>query len=264
MYQSIVAVYSRLPDADALRRELEDAGIPASRLHISTEDNAQATTGMEGRERRGFLDWLFGVPENDMPFYRDSLERGRTIVKVHIEDAQAEKVPQVLDRYGPIDVDSERDDGAVPTAAMAAGDMRTGAGAARTGETESEARIPVAEEEMRVGKRTVERGRVRVRSYVVEQPFEELVRLRDETVRVERRPASGEASATGDAFQERSFEVRERDEEPVVEKRARVKEEVVVGKDVDERTERIRDKVRRTQVDIEKEPEAAETTPPRR
>jgi stress response protein YsnF len=100
-----------------------------------------------------------------------------------------------------------------------------------------------------------------VRSYVVEQPFEELVRLRDETVRVERRPASGMAPVGEDAFKERSFEVRERDEEAVVEKTARVKEEVVVSKDVGERTEKVRDKTRRTQVDVEKEPETVGSGP---
>ncbi|HEX2116376.1 MAG TPA: DUF2382 domain-containing protein [Alphaproteobacteria bacterium] len=109
--------------------------------------------------------------------------------------------------------------------------------------------------------RSVERGGVRVRSYVVEQPFEELVRLRDETIRVERRPVSDTAPVGADAFKERSFEMRERDEEAVVQKSARVKEEVVVSKDVGERTEQVRDKVRRTQVNVEKEPETAGAAP---
>ena len=47
--------------------------------------------------------------------------------------------------------------------------------------------IPIVEEQLSVGKREVERGGVRVRSYVVETPVEETVRLRDETVNVERR-----------------------------------------------------------------------------
>jgi hypothetical protein len=47
--------------------------------------------------------------------------------------------------------------------------------------------IPVAEERLRVGKRDVSHGRVRIRSYVVETPVEEQVTLREERVAVERR-----------------------------------------------------------------------------
>ena len=49
----------------------------------------------------------------------------------------------------------------------------------------------MAEEELHVGKRDVNRGRVRIHSHVVEKPVEEQVTLRHETVDVERRPVSG-------------------------------------------------------------------------
>jgi uncharacterized protein (TIGR02271 family) len=267
MYRSIVAVYSNLSDALALRREIEQAGVPSSQIHISTEQGTTGTTATAGtREPRGFLDWLFGIPESEMTYYHESLDAGRTIVKAHVPAAQAERVSQILDRYGPIDVHAEREQ--MGTAGpVASGATRKTATTARAGSEATRESIPVVEEDIKVGKRSVERGGVRVRSYVVEQPFEELVRLRDETVRVERRPASGAAPVGPDAFKERSFEMRERDEEAVVQKSARVKEEVVVSKDVGERTEQVRDKVRRTQVDVEKEADlehAGEGRPRRR
>jgi hypothetical protein len=46
--------------------------------------------------------------------------------------------------------------------------------------TDREERIPVAEERLNVGKREVNQGRVRVRSYVVETPVQEQVNLRQE------------------------------------------------------------------------------------
>jgi hypothetical protein len=46
---------------------------------------------------------------------------------------------------------------------------------------------PTPEEELRVGKRDVSHGRVRVRSYVVETPVSEDVSLREENVTVQRR-----------------------------------------------------------------------------
>jgi hypothetical protein len=140
MYRSIVAVYSTLSDVAALRRELEDSGVPPSQVHISTEEEATApATGLPAHEPRGFTDWLFGVPENDLSFFRESLEAGRTIVKVHVAADLAEKVSQVLDRYGPITVESSSE----------RAEPRAGAV-------------------------------VSVRSYVVELPFEDLVRLREE------------------------------------------------------------------------------------
>jgi uncharacterized protein (TIGR02271 family) len=117
---------------------------------------------------------------------------------------------------------------------------------------EGEEVLQVAEERLRVGKREVERGGVRVRSYVVETPVEESVLLRDETINVERRRVDRPASdITADAFRERTIELTETDEEAVVAKTARVTEEVVISKDVTERTERVSDTVRRTEVEVE-------------
>ncbi len=115
-----------------------------------------------------------------------------------------------------------------------------------------EAVIPVVEEELRVGKREVEQGGVRVTTRVEETPVQEQVTVRDETVHVDRRPVDRPvADADMATFQEGTFEVRERDEEVVVDKQARVVEEVTVRKDVEQRTETVEDTVRRTDVDIE-------------
>lgn len=126
------------------------------------------------------------------------------------------------------------------------------AGTERAVGTGQEEHIPVVEEQIHVGKRTVERGAVRVRSYVIETPVEEQVRLRDETVTVERRPVDrpvGEVPP--EAFRERTIEVTETDEEAVVEKAARVREEVVIRKEAEERAQTVSDTVRRTEVEID-------------
>jgi uncharacterized protein (TIGR02271 family) len=78
------------------------------------------------------------------------------------------------------------------------------------------------------------------------------VRLREESVHVERRPVDRPASeADLNAFEEGTIEIKTTAEEPVVSKRARVVEEVVVDKDVQERTETIQDTVRRKDVEVE-------------
>ena len=113
--------------------------------------------------------------------------------------------------------------------------------------------IPLAEEQLQVGKRTVDRGTTSIRRYVVRKPVEESVTLRDETVSVERRRpvTAGEAGVPAGVFEERTVEVHQTAEEPVVSKTARVAEEVVVRKDATERTETVRDDVRREQVEVQ-------------
>jgi uncharacterized protein (TIGR02271 family) len=117
---------------------------------------------------------------------------------------------------------------------------------------EGQQRIPVVEEELRVGKREVQRGGVRVFQRLSENPVHEAVNLRQERVKVERHPVDQPASeADLAAFKEGSVEVRETAEEPVISKTARVVEEVVVGKEVTQQAQDIDDTVRRTDVEVE-------------
>ena len=96
-------------------------------------------------------------------------------------------------------------------------------------------------------------GRVRVRSYVVETPVTEDVHLREENVRIERRPVDRPLRGDDRVFQDRTVEVEERAEQAVVAKNARVREEVVINKEVGERTETVSVTVRRTEVEVEDE-----------
>ena len=129
----------------------------------------------------------------------------------------------------------------------------------RAGDTET---IKVMEERLRVGKREVAGGAVRVRSYVVERPVEEQVRLHEERVSVERRPVDRPVTGTeASAFQERTIEARAMSEEAVVGKEARVVEEIGIRKEATDRTETIRDTVRSTKVDVEDGTKAVPGTP---
>jgi len=118
-------------------------------------------------------------------------------------------------------------------------------------ESEGEAVVPVVEEELKVGKRQVKKGGVRVETHVTETPVNEQVHLHEEKVDVHRRPvnraASGEDLA---AFQEGTIEVVESAEEVVVSKKPKVVEEVVIKKQGRDHTETVHDKVRRTDVEV--------------
>ena len=118
----------------------------------------------------------------------------------------------------------------------------------RTGEIA----FPVIEEQLQVGKRAVRRGGVRVVTRMSERPVEENVTLREEHVRVERRPADRDVTAADMAgMKDGVIEVTETNEEAVVSKQARVVEEIVVNRDVVDCEETVRDTLRRTDVDVQ-------------
>ena len=148
--------------------------------------------------------------------------------------------------------------GATPVTATPA---RMTGQAATTGQATATGQMPAAtgadtlkvmEERLRVGKREVAAGAVRIRSYIVERPVEEKITLHEERVGVERHPVDRAASpADFAAFEERTIEARATSEEAVVSKDARVVEEVGLKKEATDRVETIRDTVRKTEVEIE-------------
>ena len=116
---------------------------------------------------------------------------------------------------------------------------------------ENEVVLPIIEERLAIGKRTVEKGAARVRTSVQEVPVQESVNLREENVTVERRPVDRAVENAPAAFKEGTIEVTEMAEVPVVSKEAHVVEEVVVGKNVTERQQTVSDTVKRTEVDVD-------------
>jgi len=98
-----------------------------------------------------------------------------------------------------------------------------------------------SEEELRVGTAERERGRARLRKYVVTEEVQQTVPVQREEVRIEREPITGEnvdQAVSGPEISEEEHEVVLHEEEPVVEKRTVPKERVRLDKEtfVDEKT----------------------------
>jgi uncharacterized protein (TIGR02271 family) len=112
-------------------------------------------------------------------------------------------------------------------------------------------RLQVVEERLRVGKRQVEQGGVRVSTQVTDLPVQTQVQLREEHVDVVRRPVDRSATPAELAgMADRTVDVIERAEVAMVNKEARVVEEVVVKRDVAERNQVIHETVRHTDVEV--------------
>ena len=199
-----------------------------------------------------------GVPEEEAGLYAEGVRRGGALLALRTDEAEAEGAIDIMERFNPVDIDTRsaewRQSGWTGTEAAASGAATLGRTHATTGSDEDEVSIPIVEEEVKVGKRAVQSGAVRVRSYVTERPVEETVELTSERLEVERRPVNRPVAAgdAGEAFREQSVEVTETEEEPVISKEARVVEEVVLGKKVEKRQEQVRETARRSEVEVER------------
>jgi uncharacterized protein (TIGR02271 family) len=187
-----------------------------------------------------------GIPKEEAETYAEAVRRGGHLVIVNAAGEDAAKAADILDRHDPIDIQERAEywrqsgwQGYQPEAGP------------YTGPHIREEKIPVVEEQLKVGKRDVERGGVRIRSYVTERPVEADVALREERVHVQRQPVDRPATAADLAAGERVIEATETVEEPVIAKEQRVVEEVAIGKEAHERTQRVSDTVRRTEVEVE-------------
>jgi uncharacterized protein (TIGR02271 family) len=106
-----------------------------------------------------------------------------------------------------------------------------------------------SEEELRVGKREVESGRVRLRKWVETEPVEANVELRRETVHVHREPVDGVVE--GGQIGEQEIETTLRSEEAVVDKQTVARERVSLDKDVEVEQQTVSDEVRKERVEVE-------------
>lgn len=243
---------------------------------ITSGDTHRDSDHDSGNAVSRFFKNLFGGDDDEATRYSTVAQKSGAIVTVHAaSDDEAERAADLLDDYGAVNVDeraseygysstpmsdttsasmSDNSSTTIPDAVYGAttGPVAGTTESYNTLNTNREGVIPIVQEELEVGKRTIETGGVRVRSRIVQRPVEESIRLREEKVTVERTPVNRVVN-TGDlaTFQEQNIELTETAEVPVVHKEARVVEEVRVTKDATEREETIHDTLRNTEVDVE-------------
>ena len=230
-----------------------------------------------------------GVPEDEAKHYQDQVGRGKTLVVVRasdddfaeraadiLESSGAEKVDgretdsdHTLDRSSSFGRESQSRDNEISErrtlrddrSEVSLGERDINYRTARVDESGVRAGqerfspedrvIPVTEEQLVVGKRAVQSGRVRIYGRVTEKPVEQLVQLHSERVTIDRR-AVDRPVGPSDKSDDMVIEITETKEEPVIGKQERVVEEIVIGKTTEEHTETVRDTLRRKDVELER------------
>jgi stress response protein YsnF len=113
----------------------------------------------------------------------------------------------------------------------------------------TDASVTRSEEELLVGKREVEAGRVRVRKWVETEPVAVDIELQHERARVVREDIN--EPADGADFGDQELEITLRAEEPMVEKQVIAKERIRLETDVHVETATVSDEVRKERVEVE-------------
>ena len=226
---TLICLFHSSNHAETTIKQLHQAGIAPSAIVTLGGDRTEDSQAHLAALKQ------MGVPERDLQHLHKGLDDGGSILAVQAVSEHVDTVQRIFAENKAEKIDEVALAGDSAAAPLAA----TGAA------------IPIVEEELQVGKRTVDQGGVRVFRRVVEMPVEASVNLREEHVVIERKPVDRAATAADLTLSGRVIELTETAEESFVGKSAHVVEEVVVGKQVSRHTEHITDTVRKTQVEVE-------------
>ena len=233
---TLLCLFHHPDQAQAALHDLRSAGVPAEAISVTTGDSGTTSlvTALDDLE----------IPARDQKHLLHGLKDGGTILTVFATgEDHARAVEEIFSRNKAEKIDeagASRPSQPIVPLAEPAGAVAAGAAA-----------IPILEEQLEVGKRTVDRGGLRLYRRVVDIPVDESVSLREEHIHVDRHSIDRPVTDADQPFTPRSIELTETAEEAVIRKDARVVEEVVVSKDATLRTEHIHDTVRHTEIETE-------------
>lgn len=198
---------------------------------------------------------LFGTKSHFVPL-ADAVPAGEDI-RVPVTKDQVNDAPAVADDGELAEAEEQRlfEHYGVPYTSEGS---TTAQGAPQGGGTEtargSDDAMTRSEEEVRVGTAQRERGRARLRKYVVTEEVQQTVPVRREEVRVEREPITDEnvdEAVSGPEISEAEHEVVLHEEEPVVEKRTVPKERVRLQKETIADEAEVTEQVRKERIEPE-------------
>jgi uncharacterized protein (TIGR02271 family) len=201
---------------------------------------------------------LFGMKQSFVPLREASPAGGK--VRVPFSKDQVKDAPSV-DPDGELSTQEEQQlythygmtSAASSGSAADVGDRTEGRDV--SGPTTDDA-MTRSEEELKVGTASRERGRARLRKYVVTEHVEQTVPVQREELRVEREPiteANVGRATDGPAISDEEHEVVLHEEEVVTEKRVVPKERVRMTKDTVTDEQSVSEDVRKEQIEVDDE-----------
>ena len=173
----VTAFFDSRSDAEQAIERLVDAGLARDSIRFMPGDERDPPDDPAAARRTepgGFWGALGGwfLPDEDRHTYAEGLSRGGYLLSVEASDAQYERVLDILDDEGTIDMDERADSWrAAGWSGVSTDDVLSGSAANLTTSDRSVSGEEVTAggpEHSDTGQRDLSHGRTRIRSYVVE------------------------------------------------------------------------------------------------
>lgn len=228
--KTVIALFDDRNEAMNAYAALQAEGFAQADLDILTNDDKDDEPKLAVMHKY--------IPAPDVDVYLQGVRDGGTIITANVADSAVERAASVMSSFKMVNIKDR-----AATMQGVYGQLSDPA--------QNENVLEVIEEDLEVGTEEVERGRMRIYTVVTEREVQQDVKLRDETIRVNRRPVNRSVITNPDLFKQKSFEMVEIDEIAKVRKTAKVVEEVSLGKEVVQKIETIKETLRRQDVEIE-------------
>lgn len=237
--KTVIGLFGDQNEAKRAYTALFENGFARADLDILTNDDKS-----DEPKLAHMREW---IPKPDVDIYLEGVKQGGTVITANVAESAAPRAAEIMSGYNMVNIKEKAQEI----------QQTSGRSDLKLSEPSKNPNVlEVVEEELQVGKEAVERGRMRIYNVVSQHEVKQDVGLRDETIRVQRRPVNRNVELNPDLFKEKSFEMVETDEVAKVGKIARVLEEVSLDKEVTEKIETIKDTLRRQDVKVEQIPMA--------
>lgn len=187
MNHTLTALFDDRADAQQAKDRLVAADLAEDQVQIVDQStpgyNAEKYSNSEDPGIWATIKDIF-LPDEDRHHYEEGVRRGSFLLTTQVDEPLVENAVAILDEANSIDIDERTEQWRAEGWDYEATNRAPTLGGVKK---EEPAAIPLPEEKLKVGKRDVEQGGVKVRSYVVDVPIQEQVSLRKEQVTVERK-----------------------------------------------------------------------------
>ena len=194
---------------------------------------------------------IFGTSESFVPVSEATFSGDR--LTVPYDNDKIKGAPNVS-ADGHLSPDEERELYAYYGVGYGSVDVQPTSGGNDTSRQSTDGAVTRSEEQLRVGTRTEEVGRARLRKYVETEKVTQTVPVRKEKAVLEREPiteANSDKATAGAEIQENEHEIQLYEEEPVVQKTTTPVERVRLGTEVVTENETVTDEVRKERIEVD-------------
>jgi hypothetical protein len=107
MSKTIVAVFDDTTSAQNAVRELQSSGIEKSHIRLTSNSDAQETSGSWKDKIYGLFETILEhvSDRNQADDYAEAWRRGHYIVIADVDNAQIDTTVEILNRFGTVDLD---------------------------------------------------------------------------------------------------------------------------------------------------------------